>query len=121
MFLTGKQSVSARRPLHLALSENVGVKVHHALSALRACIHNDAVAFLELLLLCYILYLKQQMAQYLSVFRPGLIKGLDVLFGYDEHMHRGLRIKIFKSKYLIVFIDLAARNIAVRYLAENAV
>ena len=44
-------------------------------------------------------------ANYLSLFWRGFFQTGDMFFGDDQYVRRTLRIQIFKSKSVVVFID----------------
>ena len=50
-----------------------------------------------------------------------VVKIDDVLLRNDEEVHRGRRIDVMEDHDLVVFMDLASRDLAVGNLAEDAV
>jgi hypothetical protein len=77
--------------------------MRHGFSRMRAIVEDQAIAgFVQAQLGCHRGGFQQQMTQDGLILRLGSGDSGDGFLGYDENMHRRLRVKVTKGKHLVI-------------------
>lgn len=108
--MSQRQQDSARRPVHLALTQHVHVDVVHGLPAKVVAVHHHTEAFLAALLPGQALGGEEDMACQRPVCLGQVLEGGNVPFRDDQEVHRRLRADIVKRDNFLVFVELARGN-----------
>lgn len=113
---------SARRPMQLALPQDMHMYVVNRLASEVVAIHDDTKAFLAALLFGEALGREKDMArERFVVLFAQIVKGRDVLLRNNKKMHRRLRNDVVEGDDLFVFINLLRGNFPGHDLAEQTI
>lgn len=107
--MSQRQQDSARRPVHLALTQHVHVDVVHGLPAKVVAVHHHTEAFLAALLPGQALGGEGYGLPAAGLPRSGA-RGWECAFRDDQEVHRRLRADIVKRDNFLVFVELARGN-----------
>ena len=101
------------------------MQVMHLLPAFTARVHHDAKTAIRVrvatLLQRQLRCQNHDLAQECFIRLRNVRHRNNVLFRHDQKVHRGSRIDVVKGKKFIIFIHLAARNLACGDFAEDSV
>ena len=112
---------SARRPVHLALTQNVHMDVVDRLSAFFIAVHYHPEPVFAAQLFGEPLGSEQDMPCQRLVLFGQVVEGTDRFFGDNQKMNRCLWSYIVKSEYLIIFIDDLCRYFTVDNLGKQGI
>jgi hypothetical protein len=98
------------------------MEVENFLPGKPIAINNKPIAFLrDSMFIGELLCEQEHLANKLGVPFFKIREGRYVLLWCNQHVDRGLRINVFKSKQLLVLVDFVSRNVASNDFAENAI
>ncbi len=102
-------------------SQQVHVQMKHGLSRARAHVKHRAVSLLDVALASNLRRHQVAAAYGFGVRSLGFFQSGKMFLGDNQHMRGRLRIDVFKSKYVLVFVHFLRRNLAAENAAEQAI
>ncbi len=99
-------------------ADEVNVQMKHRLAGARTYVQHGAVAVFDSALPCDLGCGQVTASDKFRVFGGCLFEAGDVFFGNYENVGRTLRIQVFESKGVLIFVHLLRRNFAFDDAAE---
>ena len=107
------------RPRETTPAHDMDMQMEDGLATVRPCIDDRSIAAIQTQQSRNFRNRHQKMAAKSRVLFRQFIQRRNGLFGNQQHMHRGLRIYIAKSKAMTVFVDNVGRDLTLNNFQEN--